>query len=96
MISEHLEEGDDHDRGAGCRAAHGGHLLGADAHDRRGTSCRGGRRSAGALSGTSVALEADGFDPETGRVWSVVVKGKAHTIAEVDDLMDTVDLALFP
>lgn len=55
-----------------------------------------GSKVLGALSGTSVALEADGFDPETGRVWSVVVKGRAHTIAEVDDLMDTVDLALFP
>ena len=55
-----------------------------------------GSKVQGALSGTSVALESDGYDPETGRVWSVVVKGRARTIAEIDDVMDTVDLPLSP
>ncbi|WP_068255246.1 pyridoxamine 5'-phosphate oxidase family protein [Janibacter corallicola] len=55
-----------------------------------------GSKVAGALSGTAVALEADGHDPETGRAWSVVLKGRARTITEVNDLMDTVDLPLFP
>lgn len=55
-----------------------------------------GSKVAGALSGTTVALEVDGYDPESGRVWSVVVKGKARTISEINDLMDTVDLPLFP
>lgn len=55
-----------------------------------------GSKVAGALSGTPVAFESDGFDPETGCVWSVVIKGKAHTIAEIEDVMDTVDLPLSP
>ncbi|WP_338749171.1 pyridoxamine 5'-phosphate oxidase family protein [Janibacter alittae] len=55
-----------------------------------------GSKVAGALSGAPVALEADGYDHETGRAWSVVVKGRARTITEVDDLMDTLDLALSP
>lgn len=55
-----------------------------------------GSKVLGALSGTSVALEADGYDPASGRAWSVVVKGQARTITEVHDLMDTVDLPLFP
>ncbi len=55
-----------------------------------------GSKVAGALSGASVALEADGYDPQTGRAWSVVIKGRARTISEVEDLMDTVDLPLFP
>lgn len=54
-----------------------------------------GSKVLGALSG-AVALEADGYDPQTERAWSVVVKGKAHTIAEIEDLMDTLDLPLFP
>ena len=55
-----------------------------------------GSKVGGALSGASVALEADGYDPQTGRAWSVVIKGRARTISEVEDLMDTVDLPLFP
>lgn len=55
-----------------------------------------GSKLLGALSGSPVALEADGYDPETNKAWSVVVKGRARTITELYDLMDTVDLALFP
>lgn len=55
-----------------------------------------GTKVLGALSGTPVALEADGYDASTDRAWSVVVKGRARTITEVHDLMDTVDLPLFP
>lgn len=55
-----------------------------------------GAKLRGALSGTAVALEADGYDPATSRAWSVVVKGKAQAIAELDDVVGTVDLPLFP
>lgn len=55
-----------------------------------------GTKVAGALSDTPVALEADGYDPSTSTAWSVVVKGRARTIREIHDLMDTVDLPLFP
>lgn len=55
-----------------------------------------GSKVAGALSGTPVALEADGYDSEADVAWSVVVKGSARTITEVADVMDTVDLQLFP
>jgi uncharacterized protein len=49
-----------------------------------------------ALSTARVAFEADGFDPDTGRAWSVVVKGAARPISEIDELTDTVDLPIFP
>lgn len=55
-----------------------------------------GSKVQGALSGTPVALESDGYDPEAGCVWSVVIKGRARTIAEIADVMDTVDLPLSP
>lgn len=55
-----------------------------------------GSKVLGALSGTPVALEADGYDSESGLAWSVVIKGRASTISTVHDLMDTVDLPLFP
>lgn len=55
-----------------------------------------GTKVLGALSGTPVALEADGYDAGTARAWSVVVKGRARAITEIDDLVDTVDLPLFP
>lgn len=57
---------------------------------------REGTKVFGALSGTPVALEVDGYDPTTSKAWSVVVKGRADAIRQVQDLMDTVDLPLFP
>lgn len=55
-----------------------------------------GTKVSGALSDAPVALEADGYDPLTATAWSVVVKGRARTIREIPDLMDTVDLPLYP
>ena len=55
-----------------------------------------GSKALGATSGAAVALEADGYDDATNEAWSVVVRGRARTISEVHDLMDTVDLPLFP
>ncbi|GEB23311.1 pyridoxamine 5'-phosphate oxidase family protein [Brevibacterium aurantiacum] len=57
---------------------------------------REGTKVLGALSDAPVALETDGYDPTTSKAWSVVVKGRAKTISQVGDLMDTVDLPLFP
>lgn len=57
---------------------------------------REGTKVSGALSDAPVALETDGYDPTTAKAWSVVVKGRAGTISQVEDLMDTVDLPLFP
>ncbi|UUZ44684.2 pyridoxamine 5'-phosphate oxidase family protein [Janibacter limosus] len=48
------------------------------------------------ISGTPVALEADGLDEATGEAWSVVVRGRAHSITEQHDVMDTADLPLHP
>lgn len=57
---------------------------------------REGTKVFGALSDAPVALEVDGYDPPTSKAWSVVAKGRAGAISQVHDLMDTVDLPLFP
>lgn len=57
---------------------------------------REGTKVFGALSDAPVALEVDGYDPSTSKAWSVVAKGRAGAISQVHDLMDTVDLPLFP
>lgn len=43
-----------------------------------------------------VAFEADGYEPESGDAWSVVVKGRAQEISRGYEVLDTVDLPLFP
>src|SRR5690606_22125875 len=58
-------------------------------------SARGTKLSA-ALSDADVALEVDGYIAESHEAWSVVIKGRAEGIKEIGDLMDTVDLPLFP
>jgi uncharacterized protein len=55
-----------------------------------------GTKVSAALSEAPVALEADGYDPGANEAWSVVVRGPAEEIHEVDELLDTVDLPLFP
>ena len=55
-----------------------------------------GTKLAGALSDVPVALEADGYDPATSTAWSVVVKGRAEPVRDIEDLIHTVDLPLFP
>ena len=57
---------------------------------------RAGTKVSGALSDWPVALEADGYDTETARAWSVVIRGNAEEITRGQDLMDTIDLPLFP
>ncbi|MGS2810456.1 pyridoxamine 5'-phosphate oxidase family protein [Nocardia sp. MW-W600-9] len=58
-------------------------------------SARGTKVSA-ALSDAHVAMEVDGYIAESHEAWSVVIKGRAEGIREIGDLMDTVDLPLFP
>lgn len=55
-----------------------------------------GTKIAAALSDSPVALEADGFDPETSKAWSVVIRGNAQRISDPQELVETVDLPLFP
>lgn len=49
-----------------------------------------------ALAAAPVALEIDGYDASSSTAWSVVVKGRAENIHQIQDLMNTVDLPLFP
>jgi uncharacterized protein len=55
-----------------------------------------GTKVSAALSDSPVALEADGYDAETAEAWSVVVKGTAEEISSGPELIDTLDLPLFP
>ncbi len=55
-----------------------------------------GTKVSAALSDSPVALEADGYDEETAEAWSVVVKGSAQEIGTGQELLDTIDLPLFP
>jgi hypothetical protein len=55
-----------------------------------------GTKLSAALSDAPVALEADGYDAETARAWSVVIRGNAEEISGGQNLLDTVDLPLFP
>lgn len=47
------------------------------------------------LSGR-VAFEADGYDPEIGRAWSVVVKGNARILDRFSEIYHAQELPLFP
>lgn len=55
-----------------------------------------GTKVTAALSDAPVALEIDGFDEQTDRVWSVVLKGQAESIQQIEDVMDTLTLDLTP
>ncbi|MDF3313368.1 pyridoxamine 5'-phosphate oxidase family protein [Rhodococcus sp. T2V] len=55
-----------------------------------------GTKVSAALSDAPVALEVDGYEAPAHEAWSVVIKGRAEGIREIDELMDTVDLPLFP
>jgi hypothetical protein len=55
-----------------------------------------GTKVSAALSDSPVALEADGYDEGTAEAWSVVIKGRAEEISGSQDLLDTIDLPLFP
>ena len=57
---------------------------------------RAGTKVSATLSDSPVALEADGYDAETAVAWSVVIRGNAEEISRAQDLIDTIDLPLFP
>jgi nitroimidazol reductase NimA-like FMN-containing flavoprotein (pyridoxamine 5'-phosphate oxidase superfamily) len=46
--------------------------------------------------GRDVAFEVDGYETDTARAWSVVVKGRAHEILEVEESLRALRLPLFP
>lgn len=46
--------------------------------------------------GHPVAFEVDGYDPVSGRAWSVVVKGLAEELTNLYDVLDAMELPLFP
>jgi CBS domain-containing protein/nitroimidazol reductase NimA-like FMN-containing flavoprotein (pyridoxamine 5'-phosphate oxidase superfamily) len=55
-----------------------------------------GTKLAAAVLGRGVAFEVDGYEPAVGEAWSVVVKGRAVEIAQIHELLDATNLALFP
>ena len=57
---------------------------------------KAGTKVSATLSDSPVALEADGYDAETAEAWSVVIRGNAEEISSGQDLVDTIDLPLFP
>jgi uncharacterized protein len=57
---------------------------------------KAGTKTSAALSDLPVALEADGYDAETAEAWSVVIRGRGEEISRSSDLLDTIELPLFP
>ena len=55
-----------------------------------------GTKLAASTLGSSVAFEVDGYEPDKGEAWSVVLKGRAVEIERLDDLLEATDLPLFP
>ncbi len=43
-----------------------------------------------------VAFEADGYEPEHGRAWSVVIKGEAQYLERFSEIYQAQNLPLFP
>jgi uncharacterized protein len=55
-----------------------------------------GTKLAAAVLGRGVAFEVDGLDAEAGEAWSVIVKGHATEIESMYQVVDALDLPLFP
>jgi hypothetical protein len=55
-----------------------------------------GTKLTAALGESTVAFEADGFDADTAEAWSVVVKGAAGEIRDLDELVGASLLPLAP
>lgn len=49
-----------------------------------------------AAVGREVAFEADGYDPDTATAWSVVVKGEAQRVSRLYDVLEAIELPIFP
>jgi hypothetical protein len=55
-----------------------------------------GTKLAAAVSDHAVAFEVDGYDPDAGDAWSVVVKGRANLVKAQYELFAALALPLFP
>lgn len=55
-----------------------------------------GTKLAAAASSHNVAFEADGYQPDAGEAWSVVVKGRTEEIKNIHEVLETMALPLFP
>jgi nitroimidazol reductase NimA-like FMN-containing flavoprotein (pyridoxamine 5'-phosphate oxidase superfamily) len=55
-----------------------------------------GTKLAASVLGRGVAFEVDGVDEHDGAAWSVVVKGRAVEVTGVFELLDALQLPLFP
>ncbi len=55
-----------------------------------------GTKLAGAVLGRQVAFEVDGYEPDDGEAWSVVLKGRAVELERMQEVFDACDLPLFP
>jgi nitroimidazol reductase NimA-like FMN-containing flavoprotein (pyridoxamine 5'-phosphate oxidase superfamily) len=47
-------------------------------------------------AGLPVAFEVDGYDASTGQAWSVVVHGKGEVLSRSDDVLEALQLPIFP
>jgi uncharacterized protein len=47
-------------------------------------------------AGRDVAFEVDGYEPESGEAWSVVVRGLAREIKQMYEALEALELPLFP
>jgi uncharacterized protein len=47
-------------------------------------------------AGRDVAFEVDGYEPETGEAWSVVIKGLAREIKQMYEALEALELPLHP
>ena len=55
-----------------------------------------GSKLAAATAGQPVAFEVDGYDPDAGVAWSVVVKGHAEEVRRMYEVFEAAMLPLFP
>jgi nitroimidazol reductase NimA-like FMN-containing flavoprotein (pyridoxamine 5'-phosphate oxidase superfamily) len=55
-----------------------------------------GSKLSGAMGAAPVAFEVDGADRDAGTAWSVVIKGSAEEVSQLDELIGTEQLPLTP
>jgi len=55
-----------------------------------------GTKLAAVALASAVAFEVDGWDADSGNVWSVVIKGRGQQLQGTDQLIDAATLPLFP
>lgn len=55
-----------------------------------------GTKLAAMAANPPVAFEVDGYDPDNGAAWSIVIKGRAEQIQGFYEALDALSLPLFP